>query len=360
LPIRQPKTGAGLSEDGIIDLARSLKRPPGRFRAEVGSNQDLEVVRAVGDDAAVVRSQGRDWLWSCDHLVEGVHFRLAWQTPAELAWKLAAINLSDMAAMGGQGLLGLLSLALPEDLSPDWVEGFFQGLDRAGEKMGLAVIGGDTTGSPGPVMAGLAVWGTACGRGPVLRSGGRAGDVLLVSRPLGAPALALAMLEAGRTPPETIRSALLTPEPELELGPVLARTGLVEAMIDLSDGLARDAARLARESGLAAVLEPERIPVARGVARAAGEMGLDPAGLALYGGEEYGLLLACPARVEADLSAMVEEETGRGLIRVGRLEKGQGLYGRTGRTKEPLEQRWFEHFSGPPRPLGLGAWREEP
>jgi thiamine-monophosphate kinase len=166
------------------------------------------------------------------------------------------------------------------------------------------------------------------------------------------------MLEAGQRPPEKIRSALLTPRPELELGPFLARTGLVTAMIDLSDGLARDAARLARESGLAAVLEPEKVPVAHGVARTAGKMGLDPAGLALYGGEEYALLIACPAREASGLKDSVKEQTGRGLIRVGKLEKGQGLYCRSGRTRKPLEQRWFNHFSGLDCPAG--ARRQEP
>ena len=347
MQLSRPRAETGLTEDKVIDLARSLKRPLGRSGIGDRTGPDFQVVRAVGDDTAVVRTQGRDWLWACDQLVEGVHFRRTWQTPAELARKLMAVNLSDMAAMGGQGLAGLLSLALPEDIGPDWVEDLFLGLEEAGEEFGLPVIGGDTNGSPGPVVAGLAVWGRADKSGPVFRSGGRVGDVLLVSRALGGPALALAMLEAETAPPEKIRSALITPRPELELGPVLARTGLVRAMIDLSDGLARDAGRLARESGLAAVLEPERIPVAREVIRAAGELGLDPAGLALYGGEEYGLLVACPARAEAELKTRAKAETGRELVRVGRLEKGQGLYTKTGRTKKPLEPRWFEHLSGP-------------
>ncbi|MBW1713865.1 MAG: thiamine-phosphate kinase, partial [Deltaproteobacteria bacterium] len=147
-----------LAEDGVISLA---ERYFSRSRPRSG------VVKGIGDDAAVVRAEAGVWLWSCDQLVEGVHFQRGWLTAAQLGRKLVDVNLSDMAAMGGRGLHGLLSAALPGDLDLRWVEDFFQSLSQEAGRYGLNILGGDTTGSPGPVMVSLSLWGLAQGQGPV-------------------------------------------------------------------------------------------------------------------------------------------------------------------------------------------------
>jgi len=330
-------TGRGsgrLSEAEVIALAeRYFDRPaPG-------------LVKGIGDDAAVVAGQEGLNLWSVDILVEGVHFERAWSRPESLGRKALSVNVSDIAAMGGRARFALLSLALPAATERAWLEAFFGGLSRAGQDYGLSLVGGDTTGSPGPVVISICVWGQAAGSAAVLRSGGRAGDRLYLSRPIGAAGAALALLLAGREPQADLKRELDDPRAEFELGPLLGESGLVTAMIDLSDGLAVDLGRLAQASGLAGVIEAEAAPLWPGLAEAAASLGRDPLELALSGGEDYALLLACPEAEAARLEELIEQRAGRRLLAVGHLEEGRGVFlSRQGR-RSPLQAASFDHFT---------------
>lgn len=326
----------GLSEEGIISLARGLFHETGPA-----------VAKGVGDDAAVIRGAGGQWLWACDQMVEDIHFRRTWQTAAEVAAKLLAVNLSDMAAMGGRGVYGLLALAFPQDLEAAWVEEFYDRLRTEAEHHGVAVLGGDTTGSPGPIVVSLSLWGRVAGDRILYRSGGRAGDTLLVSRPLGGSAAALELLKAGQKPSPELRQALVAPKPEVELGPMIAETELASAMIDLSDGLATDAWRLAEASDLAAVIDFEKIPLHPSLT---GQNPAEARELALHGGEEYALLLSAePAKADR-LIELVQKETGRELTKVGHLEEGQGLLVRIDDRLERCSPRGFDHFGSRDEP----------
>ncbi len=309
------KAASRLGEADIIALAGRLFGPG-----------PAEVLQAIGDDAAVVASDGQTWLLTSDLLVEGIHFERSWLEPAALGRRLLSVNLSDVAAMGGRSRFGLLSFCLPALIEPEWVEAFLGGLARAAERRQVAVLGGDTTGSSGPIVANLALWGQALEGRVVYRRGGRPGDRLLVSRPLAAAAAGLAGLEAGVEVPLKLKTALCEPEPEIDLGPFLAATGLVRAMIDLSDGLGPDAAKLARASGAAAVITAAAVPVDPEAAALAGELGRSAFKWAISGGEDYALLFACPPEAEAELKARVAEAFGRRLHAVGRLEAGEGLH----------------------------------
>ncbi len=337
-------TPAGrLGEDGIIALAERLfGRPPGR------------VVKGVGDDAAVItpiEETGRPtaWLWTTDQLIEGVHFRLEWTEPLHIGRKAISVNVSDIAAMGGTARLALASLALPAGKDDSFVEALLDGLAEAAAEYGLSIIGGDTTGSPGPVMVSVTLWGEAPAERVVYRSGGREGDLFLLSRPIGGAGAALAGLEAGEDVAEQLLEALNDPTPEDELGPLAAETGLVSAMMDLSDGLLIDAERLAKASNLAAVIEPEKVPLMTGVHETASRLGLDPVYWPLGGGEDYALLIACAPGDVSQLQQLVEQRFRRRLTVVGRLEAGRGLHFEVGGQRRPAEARGFDHFAVPAR-----------
>jgi len=323
-----------LNEDEIIDLA-------GRLFDRGGPG----VITGVGDDAAVIKAGGETWLWAADMLVEGIHFQRSWTPPQDLGRKVLAVNLSDMAAMGGEGGYALFSAALPDGLDSVWVEELFGGLAGAAKEYSIKVLGGDTTGSPGPIMLNLSLWGRACEGRAVLRSTGQAGDTLFVSRPVGAAAAALAGFKAGREVQPALARALTDPRPEVELGPFLAAEGLVSAMIDLSDGLGVDAGRLAQASGLSAVIEAEAVPIDPEAAALAAELGREALTWALEGGEDYALLMACHPQAAGPLEAGVRDRWGRRLFAVGRLEAGRGVFVEAGQEKRATRFSGFNHFA---------------
>ncbi|HFC97807.1 MAG TPA: thiamine-phosphate kinase [Thermosulfurimonas dismutans] len=280
-------------------------------------------VRTAEEDCAVLEGGRVYRLFTADALVEGVHFRSRYFPARALGWKLAAVNLSDLAAMGGRPEGALLILGLPRPPEPPWIEDFYGGLIQALSTYGADLYGGDTVRSP-VLWAGLFLFGEASR--PVFRRGGRAGDLIFVSRPLGGAAAALRYLESGHDPPEPLRRCLLFPEPEIELGRLLAEEGLATAMMDLSDGLLLDLYRLCRASRVGAALE--EIPIAEGATEKD----------ALSGGEDYALLFTVPPEKARHLPRLIPE---RRLYRIGHLlpETGTLLY-----RGKPISPRGFDHF----------------
>lgn len=204
-------------------------------------------VFAAGDDAAMVDSCTAV---TVDTMVEGVHWddRLSAE---DVGWKLVACNASDINAMGGRPTWALLSIALPAPLDRNWVTDFARGLGAAMRRWNIVLAGGDTTRSKGPRMASLSL----AGHTPraVGRHGANPGDEVWVSGVLGGPAAGFAMTASANM-------ALRRPSPPIGLGQALAETGLVSAMMDLSDGLRQDLARLCAASRVGAVISPERLP----------------------------------------------------------------------------------------------------
>ncbi len=301
-----------MSELALIErIAARARRRPG---TEIG----------IGDDAALL-SIGGTAVVTQDLLVEGVHFRRATTGARDLGHKALAVNLSDLAAMAAEPVAALVGLCLPSgDVGDDEVDELYSGLEALAARHGVTVAGGDLTAGPALILAVTAVGRVAAGVAPVLRAGGRPGDVLCVTGALGASAAGLLLLErpelAAAVPSavaERLRAAHLRPEPRLAAGRSLARAG-ARAMLDLSDGLALDTLRMARASGVRAVLEAEAVPLAEGVAEVAAAAGLDARRLAATGGEDYELLAAIPAsRVEAAHRAAPCP-----LTPVGHLEEG--------------------------------------
>jgi thiamine-monophosphate kinase len=266
------------------------------------------VEAGVGDDAAVLLpTPGHRLVVTTDVLVEGLDFTAELSEPEDWGWKAVAANLSDLAAMAAEARWLVLALTVPEATPVPTLERVYAGVGEACRTFGVSLVGGDV--SAGPALS-LAVTALGEAERPVLRSGARPGDRLVVTGPLGAAAAGLALLRSGDPAAKELlgrfpglAAAHRRPQPALAMGVVLARAGAT-AMIDVSDGLAGDALHLAESSGVGLEVHEATVPLAPGVVQAAALLGLDPLALALAGGEDFVLAAALPRA--ADLGGVLD------------------------------------------------------
>ena len=259
-----------------------------------------EVVVPIGDDCAVLRLGDKLWVAAADMLVEGRHFEAAWALPRDVGYKAVAVNVSDVAAMGGRPRFVLASGGGPD---PETTLGCMEGIFEACEEFGAYPLGGDTTGSPA-LTVDVAILGELAGP-PVLRSGARPGDLLAVTGELGASAAGLLALMAGDGSDRRVGRLVrkhLRPEPRVLAGETAARLG-ARAMIDLSDGLASDVRHITEASGAGCRIDLSLLPISADTGEYASSLGRDPEVLAATGGEDYELLISAPEEVFEDLAS---------------------------------------------------------
>lgn len=299
---------------------------------------------ALGDDCAVRRAAGgRSELLTQDLLFEGVHFLPGnskhWET---VGWKALAVNLSDIAAMGGEPLGAVIGLGLPKRARLSEVEALYRGLARAARRFSCPVVGGDTNRSPRGWTIAVTLLGETR-RPPLLRGAARPGDSLWVTGELGGAALAWRAERGRKSVPASIRRRLLLPTPRLEWGRDLAAFGEVGAAIDISDGLAGDLGHVAKASRVGFEVEVEALPHPRGFAGLCEKAGLDVLRTVLEGGEDYELLFTLRAGAE---QAFGDYARRRGLkvARIGRANRGSGI--RWLEKGRELRRRFggFRHF----------------
>jgi len=310
-----------LSELGEFGLLARLIAQVGARPAAPGE------IMGPGDDAAVLDlSPGERLVATTDILLEEVHFSRKWFAPRDIGWKAAVANISDIAAMGASPRWLLVGLALPADVTVEAAEEVQAGFLDAGRQYGATLVGGDISASrSGLVVAGLAL-GVVSGE-PLLRSGARPGDALAVTGALGGSGAGLAVLRAGgpvSEQEEQLAQRHLRPRARVEEGLALRQSGLVHAMLDVSDGVAADALRLAEASGVRAVIEAARVPLAEGAKASAERLGCDVNEWGLSGGEDYELLLATGPDAVDGLSEMLAR-LGCSLTVIGRCEAGEGV-----------------------------------
>ncbi len=251
----------------------------------------------IGDDCAMVtppRGRHERLLLASDAMVEGVHFRLDWSTPAEVGWKLAAVNISDIAAMGGVPRWLTVSAALPAATPVMTVKALFGGLRRCCAAYGVELIGGDVTASRRGIYLDAAITGMVDARRVVRRDGARDGDLLVLLGESGLSVYALDCLRRGKHLPPALRRRHCAPRPLLREGQWCARSGLVSAMTDLSDSLLEEIASLTTAYGKLAMVECGCLPAASGPL--AGLPERQRLHYQLHGGEDYALLVTVPAR----------------------------------------------------------------
>jgi thiamine-monophosphate kinase len=266
------------------------------------------VVRGIGDDAAVVRGAGYAVV-SADAMVDGVHFRRSQLSPEEIGHRALAGALSDLAAMGAGAGEAYLVLGLPPGIGPEVALSVAHGAQRLAAQHDVAVVGGDVTGSPSLTVS-FTVIGWADDPGTLVgRDGARPGDLVAVTGALGAAGAGLALLDspaAGEGLDDDVaaelRSRYARPQPRLREGRQLAELG-ARSMIDVSDGLGRDAGHIARRSGVRIELSLAALPLAAGVEQVATRLGADPREFAATAGDDYELCACVPPPAAERLQA---------------------------------------------------------
>ena len=347
-------------------------QPPQRVR-DVGERVLIERIRkrvppppaglivAIGDDAAVAAlDRGTLQVLTTDALVEGVHFDRRFSSPADIGYKALAVNVSDVAAMGGTPRLALLSLMLPEAITLAEVDAILDGLLEMAAECGVALAGGNITRSPGPLVVDVTVSGSVKPRKILTRGGGRAGDALYVTGRLGAAAAGLAWLRAAASSaaPESGRAHVSGPEdahlaecvarhcrpaPRVRIGALLGRNRAASACMDLSDGLADAVTQIASASGTGATLDASVLPIHPGAISWFTAAGGDPLAASVAGGDDYELLFAVPRRRKGRLRAVVRESRGIPITRIGELTAERTIGIARGERIEPLPAG-FTHF----------------
>lgn len=318
----------------------------GRISSHVGNG--VGVVTGIGDDAAVTApASGMQLLTSTDMLLEDVHFRLSWHDPYRLGRKSLAVNISDIAAMGGIPRWATLSLAVPADLSLDFLDEFTRGFLAMAAEHGVALIGGDTCSSKSGLVISVTIMGEQLPEFVVRRSGACPGDEIWVTGTLGDAALGLVLLDGGcgsaqppgsAKPPAQLQpltllqppgsslsgvegkdyliSRLLDPAPRSVAGRALAESGLVSAMIDVSDGLVADFAHIAELSGVGGTIRLNSLPISIPFHAVAGYLPAFPYQLVIAGGEDYELAFTAPPANQGKIADLMKK-CGIGATPVG-------------------------------------------
>lgn len=302
----------------------------------------------IGDDAALIEMGGSFLIVTTDLLIEHTHFRLDMNEPYLLGWKSVAVNISDIAAMGGVPTYAFVSIGLL-DVDVSVVEGIYQGMRDASERFDSALAGGDTVGSDCGIVINVAQLGMVEREYAVRRTGARPGDAVIVTNTLGDSLAGLELLlKHGLSTARGISSALverhLKPIPRVDEARAAVTTGSVTAMMDLSDGLASDLAKLCEASGVGAVVSADDLPISDNLRRGAEVLGRDPIEVAASGGEDYELLITCDQRSADRVIAAIEGITGSSATKIGEIADGTDVVlAAADGSRRPMPQSW-QHF----------------
>ena len=294
----------------------------------------------MGDDAAVLRAPSGTILFTTDLLIEGVHFDTSFTGPEDLGYKSIAVNVSDVAAMGGIPRRALIGLGVVASLEVEWVEALYRGMQECCTEFDMAVVGGDLSRSD-QIIISVALLGNPAGRLFIERGTARVGDAVCVTGTLGESAAGLRLLRRGSRDRLDLLKAHLRPTPRVKEVQVLRRH-LPSAMVDISDGFCADLGHICAASGVGVLIQESDLPVVdlKGV-----ELDESPLQLALGGGEDYELCFTIPPdRSEAAMAA-VTEATGTKVTKVGEVvdaSRGRVLLVESAET--PLESPGWDHL----------------
>jgi thiamine-monophosphate kinase len=320
---------AELGEFGLID----------RIAHQVAASPSVPL--GIGDDAAaLLPTPGTLTLITSDMLLEGVHFDLTFCDAQSLGRKSLAVNLSDLAAMGAQPRQFLLSIALPANVTLDFIDGFMVGIMEQAERFGVTLVGGDTCASKGGIAISITALGEQRPERVAKRSGAAVGNLIYVTGTVGDAAAGLRELRAGVREGYLVERQL-DPQPRVAAGVALAEAGLVSAMIDVSDGVLGDLTHICEMSGVGARLELAALPLSE---EYRATCGADPFALALSGGEDYELLFCAPKEKGSEVEALLAG-MGMRVSLIGEITAGSSveLITAEGRPYTPA-LRGFDHF----------------
>ena len=306
------------------------------------------LLTGIGDDAAVVKPErGALELLTTDSLVESIHFDRRLSSPADIGWKALAVNLSDIAAMGGAPRLALLSLGIPDTIGADEIHQLLDGFLALAADARVTLAGGNISRSPGPLIVDVTVTGFARPRHVLTRSGGRAGDDLYVTGTIGAAAAGLsAWQNGGAADIDGIDACIARhrrPEARVRIGALLGRNRAASACMDLSDGLADAVRQMAAASGTGATVDAAALPIPAAAREWYLRTGLDPCVAAAAGGDDYELLFAVPRRARGRLATVIRQSRGVAVTRIGTLTREPDMILTRNGAAEPMPAG-FVHF----------------
>jgi thiamine-monophosphate kinase len=305
-----------------------------------------EVIRGIGDDVAVIEMGKKALLITTDILIEDIHFERSWTDPYRLGKKALAVNLSDIAAMGGTPKYFLISLGFPKTLPFSFVSLFYRGLKEMASRHQVDLVGGDTSLSH-KITINICLVGEGKKENLLFRNGAKAGDDLYVSGTLGDAALGLKILQNKNNPkkPKGLIEKHLSPAPRVALGQALGRKKIATAMIDVSDGLLSDTLHILEESKVGARIYEALIPLSTLFRRWVSDYSKDPHRIALSGGEDYELLFTASPKWQASIQSL-SSSLNVPITRVGEIlpkKEGVQLIGKEGK-EAVLNRLGFDHF----------------
>lgn len=300
------------------------------------------VIKGIGDDAAVIKiNKNKCLLFTCDSLVSGVHFSEKYATPYQIGRKAAAINISDIAAMGGKPSYFLVSLFLPKNITKKFIDELYKGLIEECSKYNINIIGGNIAKS-NKFIIDLFLIGEVSRQNLLLRSGAKIGDSVLVTGTLGESAAGLKLLQKIKlNVPKKDRKKLiyrhLTPIPRIKEGILISKSKMATSMIDISDGLSSDLGHICDESQVGVKLFKDRIPTANSVKNIV---------LALNGGEDYELCFTVPKKYVSNIINKLKKTVKTKVTVIGEItpkKQGRWLIDSIG-GKIPLKAKGWDHF----------------
>jgi len=330
-----------LGEFGLIERIAGLFEPA----------SDKEFT-GIGDDCAVLRNDsGRSTLITTDMLLQGRHFRREWSSANDLGYKSLAVNLSDISAMGGTPRYALLSIGLPLDIAPAWIDGFLNETRRLCETHGVKLIGGDTSKS-GSLIISYTVLGFIEDKKILWRSSAKAGDKIGLIGKVGESGAGLRLLEGSHNKEIPTHRYLIEahnrPRLYVDEARFLADSGFVHAMIDLSDGIQSDAGHIAKRSGVTLIIDTNLLPINDTLTDVCDTFSWSAEEIALTSGEDYALMFTFDREKENTLKNQLRESFPDTCFTViGKVKEGDGnadvRFLKNGETFE-LQQHGFDQF----------------
>jgi thiamine-monophosphate kinase len=323
-------------------IARLQRRLPGVMPPHV--------VCGVGDDCAVLRpAAGMDLLLTTDTQEEGVHFRRDWASPEDIGWRCLAVNVSDIAAMGGSPLGAVVALSLPATLAVAFVEALYDGMQAVAQRYDCPVIGGNISQRADTLSVTITVAGQVPRGQSALRSGARVGDEIWVTGDLGGAKAGLEVLSHAEAvaglPTADVLRRYRRPQPRLAEAQFLRQQVSLHSLLDLSDGLSSDLRHVCEASGVGAELQVAAIPITEEVAQIARALQVEPLQFALHGGEDFELCLTAPAGSITPIREVFTQQFHCQLTRVGAIQPGQAVQLRFPQGEvRPLPARGYDHF----------------
>lgn len=293
----------------------------------------------IGDDCAVLPAGEGELLFSTDLLMEGVHFLRSESSPEDVGWKAAAVNLSDIAAMGGKPVATFLSIALPKDAQGEWAERFIEGYRQISSQYDVPLLGGDTTSSLRDIAVNVGILGRCQSGKRLMRSGAKVGETIYVTGPLGDSAAGLQAVLKGIRRSEDVKTLIerhKRPLPRVDAGVILIQSGKVGAMMDISDGIASDMRHIMKASKVGAVIALDRLPLSSELISVCAEQGWDRYWLSTSGGEDFELLFTGPDGLENELDIKVYP--------VGKIVDGNELIWTVEGSAVDYDYMGYKHF----------------